>query len=535
MLQFKDVVSRADSLWLQNNVGALTTRVLAGFEGKGAGISQLRRAFLLLCHPLDFLANPQQRENLFELLRPSEAAALVSMLDIEFDNDPYAALRGLKISRRSIKFEILCAFFGTNPDKEMPAPELPDTVTAIEPKYGLFLHQREAVDRASFYLKKKSRRVLLHMPTGAGKTRMAMHIVCQHITSNPSSVVVWLANSEELCEQAVEEFEQAWSCLGNRSVAVTRFWGNHSTDLNDVPEGLFIGGFSKLYSSAKSCIADVAFLGDKTSLIVVDEAHRVIAPTYEVVIEGLAARSEHMAVLGLTATPGRTWNDPEADRLLANFFNKQKVTLEVRGFETPVDFLIQEGYLASPIFRQLPHVSESLTSQELRNLALDLDIPPTILKKFASDERRSVLIIRAIEELLARHTRVIVFSTTVAHAKMLAAVLSARGNSARFITGETTQVKRSEAIEWFKSPVDESRVLINFGVLTAGFDAPKTSAVLIARPTKSLVLYSQMVGRATRGIRAGGNAVAEIVTVVDTALPGFGDLSKAFTNWEDVW
>ena len=53
--------------------------------------------------------------------------------------------------------------------------------------------------------------------------------------------------------------------------------------------------------------------------------------------------------------------------------------------------------------------------------------------------------------------------------------------------------------------------------------------------TKSLVLYSQMVGRAIRGKTAGGNEKAEIVTVVDTALPGFGDLSKAFTNWEDVW
>ena len=76
---------------------------------------------------------------------------------------------------------------------------------------------------------------------------------------------------------------------------------------------------------------------------------------------------------------------------------------------------------------------------------------------------------------------------------------------------------------------------MNFGVLTTGFDAPLTSATLIARPTKSLVLYSQMVGRAIRGKIAGGNDIAEIVTVVDTAMPGFGDLSTAFMNWEDVW
>lgn len=49
------------------------------------------------------------------------------------------------------------------------------------------------------------------------------------------------------------------------------------------------------------------------------------------------------------------------------------------------------------------------------------------------------------------------------------------------------------------------------------------------------MLYTQMVGRATRGPRAGGNEEAEIVTVVDTALPGFGNMADAFGNWEDVW
>ena len=58
---------------------------------------------------------------------------------------------------------------------------------------------------------------------------------------------------------------------------------------------------------------------------------------------------------------------------------------------------------------------------------------------------------------------------------------------------------------------------------------------MIARPTKSLVLYSQMVGRAVRGPKAGGTETCEVVTVVDTTLPGFGDIGQAFLNWEDVW
>ena len=72
-------------------------------------------------------------------------------------------------------------------------------------------------------------------------------------------------------------------------------------------------------------------------------------------------------------------------------------------------------------------------------------------------------------------------------------------------------------------------------MLTTGFDAPGTSCVLIARPTKSLVLFSQMVGRAIRGPKAGGNEEAEIVTVIDTNMPGFRSVAESYKNWEDVW
>src|SRR3546814_2487998 len=90
---------------------------------------------------------------------------------------------------------------------------------------------------------------------------------------------------------------------------------------------------------------------------------------------------------------------------------------------------------------------------------------------------------------------------------------------------------RDAAIRRYKGNAAHPIVMCNFGVLTTGFDAPSTSAAVIARPTRSLVLYSQMVGRATRGVKAKGNATAEIVTVVDHHLPGFGDVAEAFENW----
>ena len=105
-------------------------------------------------------------------------------------------------------------------------------------------------------------------------------------------------------------------------------------------------------------------------------------------------------------------------------------------------------------------------------------------------------VLSAIGELIsAGHQRVLVFAATVEHARVLTAILVARDVRSEAVTGLTPERVRDRAIRTFKSDDDIPMVLVNFGVLTTGFDAPKASAVVIARPTKSLVLYSQMVGR----------------------------------------
>ena len=90
-------------------------------------------------------------------------------------------------------------------------------------------------------------------------------------------------------------------------------------------------------------------------------------------------------------------------------------------------------------------------------------------------------------------------------------------------------------ISKFKGNLQGTQILCNFGVLTMGFDAPGTSCVIIGRPTKSVVLYSQMVGRALRGSSVGGNDEADIVTVVDTSLEGFGSVAAGFNYWDKKW
>jgi DNA repair protein RadD len=402
--------------------------------------------------------------------------------------------------------------------------------------YPLFEYQRKAVLATQRLLYKNPHRVLLHMPTGAGKTRTAMNIIADHLRQNEPTVVVWLAHSEELCEQAASEFETAWSFLGNRPIHIWRFWGDRTLRTACLQDGILIAGLSKTYNAARSDISFIVELARHTSLVIIDEAHSAVAETYRLILDALVVQRQKTALLGLTATPGRTWADIRVDEQLAEFFNRQKVTLSMPGYANPIDYLVDHQYLAQVEYRSLFYKSGiELSNADRERIKHQLDIPEDILRLLAEDEMRNLAIITEVEQLAKRHQRIIVFAATVHHADLLACILSARGHKAASITSRTENHLRAKLIEDFKSDEDDVQILCNFGVLTTGFNAPRISAALIARPTKSLVLYSQMVGRAIRGPKAGGNAKAEVVTVVDYQLPGFGSVAEAFNNWEDVW
>jgi superfamily II DNA or RNA helicase len=373
------------------------------------------------------------------------------------------------------------------------------------------------------------------MPTGSGKTRTAMNVVSNYLRARDRGVVVWLAHSEELCEQAAEEFVKAWEAIGSRPVPLIRYWGAYDFDLRTVEDGIVVAGLKKAFARLRTDDHQLRALSGKNPLVVMDEAHQAIAPTYQLIINQLLRPYSDARLLGLSATPGRTWNDPEADRELADFFASRKVTLQIQGFDNPVAYLISRGYLAQPTFVPIETATNVvLSEEEQRRVRETFELPASVLDRLAADEQRTLLVVHHAEQLLGRHKRVILFAASVQQSDLLAAVLAARGHWAASITSKSPN-GRAASIAAFKDDGPEPKVLCNFGVLTTGFDAPKTSAALIARPTLSLVLYSQMVGRAMRGRAAGGNETCEILTVVDTRLPGFGSVVNAFSNWEDVW
>ena len=353
---FTQLLARADDETLQHLVGSHAVRLLTALDPRLATPALLRRTCIRLHSPEALLDDPESRSRLLALLRPEHATALAEELGVSPDA-PYEALRTVPIRRASRRHQLLLAFFGlvsTSPQPITPLRSLEEH----HPNYGLFDHQRTAQRAVVEALRLPDRRVLLHMPTGAGKTRTALHVVTSELRRSEPAIVIWLAYSEELCDQAASEFNRACSCLGDRTVDIYRFWGaDRDLEIDTVRDGFLVAGLAKTYERAKRDGQFLARLADRTVLVVVDEAHQAIADTYRVLLEYLVNRNDQIALLGLTATPGRSWNDPSLDEKLSGFFCRHKVMLQVPGYRNPIDYLIDQGYLARPLFRSLRYKS----------------------------------------------------------------------------------------------------------------------------------------------------------------------------------
>ncbi|NVK44709.1 MAG: DEAD/DEAH box helicase [Rhodobacteraceae bacterium] len=507
--------------------------ILDGLEPGFSTSDKLTVLALNMLDPAETLKNGTLRDVAISLMPLGKARELCAKLGTPAGHNPFND--ALKLASEESNFPALLSFFGVVDDPIASGAQLPGNDSA-HVGYGLFAHQRLAAKRTEFLLSKGPHRCVLHMPTGAGKTRTSMHLIGSHLSANEPTLVVWLAQNIELLDQAADEFQKSWRFLGNRDVGLWRLWGSKRVDLANARDGLVVAGLGKMAAIEKHSVNDLLSLADRTSLVVIDEAHQAIAPTYRSVLDALATKRAATRLLGLTATPGRTWADLGKDEELSEFFGREKVMLEIEGHPDPVTYLMEEGYLARPHFRTLNvQAGLDLTQDDMSELSHAIDVPSGVLERLGQSTQRNLKIIAECEDLVASHRRVIVFAPSVANAKMLAAIMVARGTEALVVTGESAPAARERAIRRFKSQAPEPIVMFNYGVLTTGFDAPQTSAAIIARPTKSLVLYSQMVGRATRGVKAGGNEVSEIVTVTDIEMHGFGDVADAFCNWEDVW
>ena len=359
-----------------------------------------------------------------------------------------------------------------------------------------------------------SGRGMVDLPTGAGKTRVTVESLLRHAHSvGGLGVVLWIAEREELCEQAVTAWLQLWRAKGlrDRELTVLRYWGGSRQTQKDVGRDTVIIASRqqlrrRIDNGAASWIA-------QANLVVIDEAHHTTASSYIDIIQWRQAeRESSFAVLGLSATPFRS--DFERTVHLVRLFDRSLVAGELMGdvWKDRIRWLQERRYLSSVKWTPLNRGEVAPTEREAEllldqsNLTTGIDL---INERLGDDHERNLQIIGSIQEMNPAWS-VVVFAGSVRHAKTLAMMLNDVGIRARPVWGELTRWARRHAIEEFRS--GRVRVLTNFNVLSEGFDAPKTRAVVIARLVQSDGLFLQMLGRGMRGPKNGGTKKCLLVT-----------------------
>ena len=486
------------------------------------------------------LINANFRKILLESLKENEAKIIGRLFNLSGD-DIWDKLNNIDFKKKK-NLDLLFEIFNVTNDENLENNNYIDKENpiVIEPNYPLFDHQINVLNQTKEFFKTPIKKVLLHMPTGAGKTRTAINLVSEKLKENNKNLVVWLAHTEELCQQAHDEFSKAWEIIGNRNLKSYKLFKNFRYNLDDINSGFIVLSLDYAYSLTKTNQNKFFSLARKSKFVVMDEAHMSVAPSYQQVLEILV--NKETCLLGLTATPGRAEILSNENFKLAKFYNKQKATLNIKGYKTPIEFLQDKNYLAKVETEKL-EVSINITkiftkkdiAKELKRIQSGRDLSNEFIKKLSMNETRTNMIIeKTIIENKDKNNKIIIFAGSVESAKNIDLILKMENINCALVTGETHLVERRNNIEKFKDVKSGLNVIINYGVLTTGFDAPKANIAIIGRPTQSVTLYSQMVGRVMRGKKAGGKKSCKVVTVKDP-IKGFRDMSESFTYWEDLW
>lgn len=301
---------------------------------------------------------------------------------------------------------------------------------------------------------KRRERVVAQIATGAGKTAIGAAL-CDRFVKQQGRVL-WLAHREELLEQAYEKLEEV--CVA--PVAMIQ------SGKKIRPEGL-IQVASVQTLARRSTELDI-------DLIVTDEAHHAVSPTYQKVYD----RYPHAYHLGLTATPKR---------------------LDGKGLDTVFDhlvcgvaptWLIENKYLSPYRLFVAKHL---INTRGIRTQAGDFKLTEL------SIAARSAEIMGEVVSSWQEHAnglQTVVFCCDIAHSMAVCQLYQEAGIKAAHLDGDTPKEQRRKILADFENKA--ITVLTNCGIVSEGLDIPGIECVQNLRPTESLSLYLQMVGRSLR-------------------------------------
>jgi DNA repair protein RadD len=333
-------------------------------------------------------------------------------------------------------------------------------------------YQRAAIEALYDYFSASSGNPLVVMPTGTGKSLCIAGFTREAIAAYGDTRVLILTHVKELIQQNFMALLRAWpeAPAGIYSAGLSR---------RDIHAQILFAGIQSIHRHARQV--------QRCDLVLIDEAHLLGRGDSGMYRSFLAQLNEINAgllkVVGFTATPYRLDSGllhEGKDRLFTDI-----------AFQVPVLEMIQQGYLC-------PVVPKQTSTQ------LDVGGVGTRGGEFSAKDLEAAVdrdeVTRAAVQEIVQHGEGrgswLVFCSGVAHARHVRDAIREHGISAETVTGDTPAPERDGILAAFKA--GRLRCVTNANVLTTGFDAPGTDLIALLRPTKSVGLYVQMVGRGTR-------------------------------------
>jgi DNA repair protein RadD len=333
-----------------------------------------------------------------------------------------------------------------------------------------------------------SANILATMPTGAGKTVLAMELIVDlfrsyKVQGEKKLQICWVVERQELCEQSLQSFQNIWKQKGDRKIICQRYF-DRFTELNSNNENLITFATFTLLNSRLTTREVKEFLS-QVDLLIIDEAHGANAFTYKEVLDVYEELSPTGFRLGLTATPFR--NDDSDMQTLKDLFQTYLAITDDEGkeIESPMKYLIDEGYLSQIEMQVLNSERGSSNSEYFKNL-----------HKAVAEE---------CENLISRGENTIIFAQSKSHAIALNIYLKLHNIENELIIGETPTPLRKQYLERFGNKTNPLSVLVNHQILATGIDVPGMNSIMVLSQIESPTLALQIIGRAMRGEKNGGN------------------------------